>query len=89
MIQINDKEFFNLYSEVMKVIKRNDVVENVEEIEMKPQVKIVNSADPFFGQILNVIESVDEIGIEGVIVDIPNGDKWFYTIDEVEIVKTV
>lgn len=54
-------------------------------LDSVPQVKIINSSDQFFGQILNVITSIDDLGVKGVIVETPNGDEWFYDMNEVEI----
>lgn len=46
------------------------------------KIQITNSADPHFGQILNLIEEIDEIGITGAIVETPEKQKWFYGADE-------
>ena len=80
IIQINDKEFFSLYSEIIKVIKRED------NLDVIPQVKIINSHDQYFGQFLNVITTIDDLGVKGVIVETPNGE-WFYGMNEVEIIS--
>ena len=79
IIQINDKEFFSLYSEIMKVIKRED-----ENPDVIPQVKITNPHDQYFGQLFNVITTIDDLGVKGVIVETPNGE-WFYGMNEVEV----
>lgn len=66
----------------MKVVQKDDFDLNPDSV---PQVKITNPADQYFGQILNVITSIDDLGVRGVIVETPNGDEWFYDTNEVEI----